>query len=397
MQFRIGKDSYEKDKLRFIDAGTQGEIFDLGAGSRAVKIYWDNPTPGQRLKLIRLFDIGRDLDQDDKVGRSAALPLAPAFGLDKDELVGFSMRNLEGWPPLVSLAYDMNARAFKEKDGFRFTDQSACEAVERMFTVIARLARRHIAVGDIKPSNILIDPKTGNPAFIDMDSVHLEDLDSESAGTEGYTDPHLLEMDANAEGGLYFDAKSDIFALTVVAFQLLVGIMPHLVPVTPPFGSLDECVKRGISFIRVLRQGPGFLTREKLQLADNRYVAYVKQRLDELKQIHGASGRDGEQLIEHFEDVFLWERRDNLIERLAGEEWDPIETVLIRTGGKRAIDIIAGGFGIPEPTTTKTHAPTAALELPRGARMATPYLARDPNSLASFAALRGISIEAMIS
>ncbi|MEQ1886553.1 MAG: hypothetical protein ABL967_15925 [Bryobacteraceae bacterium] len=397
MQFRIGKDAYDQDKLRFINAGSQGQVFDLGAGSKAAKIYWDNPTDGQRLKLIQLFDIGRDLDQDEKVGRSAALPLAPAIGLDKDDLVGFSMRNLDGWPELSSLTYDWQARTFKEANGFRYNDQTAFEAVERMFTVIARLARRHIAVGDIKLSNILIDPKTGNPSFIDMDSVNLEGLDSESGGTEGYTDPHLLELDANAEGGLYFDAKSDVFALTVVAFQLLVGIMPHMVPTHPPFNNLNEYAKRGISLIRVLRQGTGFLGGEKLQLASSERIDYLRERLDELKRIRGASGRDGEQLIEHFEDVFIWERRDNLIERLAGEEFDPIETVLIRTGGREAIETIAATFGIPVPQATKPTAPTVALELPRRARRVGPYLAGDPRSLASFAALRGIDIEAMIS
>ena len=92
MLFRIGTDSYDQERLRFINAGSEGQVYDLGGGSRAVKIYWDSPSDVQRLKLIRLFDIGRDLDQDARIGCSAAMPLVPAIESKQDGLVGFTMR-----------------------------------------------------------------------------------------------------------------------------------------------------------------------------------------------------------------------------------------------------------------------------------------------------------------
>jgi len=325
------------------------------------------------------------------------MPLAPAIEPTQDNLVGFSMRYFEKWLPLASLKYDPNARSFQRENGFQFTDNTAVQAIQRMFAVLAGLARRHIAIGDISMKNILIDPNTGSPGFIDLDSVHLEDFESASGGTEGYTDPYLLEMDANSEGGLNFDPKSDVFALTVVAFELLFGIMPHMVPTTPTLRNLDEYVKRGISLIRVLRQGTSFLTRERLQLADRDYVAYIKERIDELAKVAGPSGHDGETIIGHFEDVFINQQRENLIERLIGDEFDPIDAILIRTGGQQAIVTLARIFGLPEKQPSAPKARTLAIEMPRSTRRFVPFISRDPRSLAPFATLRGIDVQAMVS
>jgi serine/threonine protein kinase len=369
----------------------------LGVGGTSAKIYWSNPTSGQELKLIRLFDIGRELDQDERVGRLATLPLAPAFDETSKGLVGFSMRFLEDFIPLSYLKYDQNLHMYQASHGFQFTDNTAIEAVKKMFAVLDSLAKRHIAVGDISMQNILVDPKTGMPGFVDMDSVHLEGFISSSMGTVGYTDPHLLEMDLNTAGGLHFDQSTDIFALSVVAYALLVGIMPHQMATIPPLASLDDYVKKGISHIRVLREGFRFLAREGLQLVDRTYVDYVKNRLEELQTIRGSSGQDGALLIQYFEDVFVGGRRDNLVDRFGGDEWDSIEPVLIRTGGRRAIDELADRFNIPDPRIAKKHRLIKALEVPRGPRRNVPFVARDPLSLSAFAAVRGIDLETLIS
>jgi len=77
---------------------------------------------------------------------------------------------------------------------------------------------------DIKPANILLDRQTGQARLADFGLARLADLQRSRtgvlAGTPAYMSPEQL-AEANQ------DARSDLYSLGVVLFELLTGRLPH--------------------------------------------------------------------------------------------------------------------------------------------------------------------------
>src|SRR5262249_36129242 len=163
--------------------------------------YHDKPEDFQLRKLMKLFDIGASIAVDREVAKQVAMPLRPAIDIADDAIAGFSMNCFRGWIKLSKLTFAAQKGEYWKHEGFQFSEQTAVGAIFELFAMLGALARSHIAIGDISLANILVDPKTGRPGFIDMDSVQFEDWESESQGTEGYVDPNLLDADLNASGG----------------------------------------------------------------------------------------------------------------------------------------------------------------------------------------------------
>ncbi|WP_406624515.1 protein kinase domain-containing protein [Acidovorax sp. SDU_ACID1] len=98
--------------------------------------------------------------------------------------------------------------------------------VEQVARGLQALHRREVLHQDLRPANVVIDAQ-GTACIIDLASAHVPGLHAASdgppttiEGTLQYTAPEYL----TGQGG---DARSDLFALAAIAYEMLAGQLPY--------------------------------------------------------------------------------------------------------------------------------------------------------------------------
>jgi eukaryotic-like serine/threonine-protein kinase len=136
----------------------------------------------------------------------------------------------------------------------RFARFSYVDAVlwltARLASGLAHAHERGIVHRDLKPANVLLTDD-GEPMILDFNlSVDAKTRTHAGAARIGGTLPYMSpeQLAAFEENGAAIDARSDIFALGVIAFELLTGRLPY----RHRGGSLRECV----AAMRKDRSGP---------------------------------------------------------------------------------------------------------------------------------------------
>ncbi|MBI5718222.1 MAG: serine/threonine protein kinase [Burkholderiales bacterium] len=103
----------------------------------------------------------------------------------------------------------------------------AVDIVARIARALAHAHAAGIVHRDIKPANILVDERAHQVKLADFGLARLSDLQRSRtgilAGTPAYMSPEQL-----AEGAQ--DARSDLYSVGVVLFELLTGRLPHEAP-----------------------------------------------------------------------------------------------------------------------------------------------------------------------
>src|SRR5262245_28773274 len=178
---------------------------------------------------------------DHETGRSMAVKiLHPRLSRDKNSLADFR-REAE---MLISLEHENIVRGYylNEHDGLnylamervegatvqahldrkgRFPEDAALYIILQTARALAHLHERGVVHRDIKPANVLIDGEN-TVKLCDL-GLAIGDGGGESEITAGTAD-YIAPEQAQGKSGL--DSRSDIYALGVTLFQLLVGKLP---------------------------------------------------------------------------------------------------------------------------------------------------------------------------
>ena len=139
------------------------------------------------------------------------------FGFDGLELPYFAMERVEDARSLDNYVQQSGLDLGATIALFR----CVCEAVHHGH-------QRGVIHRDLKPANILVD-RDGNPKIIDYGIARVSDpqvtmqtMPGQLLGTLQYMSPEQLSADVDG-----VDARSDVYGLGVILFELLVGRPPH--------------------------------------------------------------------------------------------------------------------------------------------------------------------------
>ena len=245
-----------------------------------------------------------------------------------DEVCGFTMdalihRNVgnkpEPWPQLTRFRYDIATGAYRTQAGATLDDGSAARAVMQVFQLLLALELRRLVFCDLSADNILFDHKSHKPGLIDTDSFKHQNNESSSLGTPGFVDPRLLDLGRSGAGGYHFDSKSDVYAASVLAHLVLVGVMPHSVPTNPDMRD-DDKARRRLTWARWLAQGETPFRAAGCEVIPNELTRLVRRRHNHLRVAAGRS-TDLRMVLDHLHGTFAVGSRENPI--LALDTQDP--------------------------------------------------------------------------
>lgn len=103
---------------------------------------------------------------------------------------------------------------------FNFNNRDVLGVLINLWETAEKLFNNGIILGDVSGYNFLLDGR--KVFFIDTESWGIKNQFAPDAYTEMYTDPKAF----NAQGGITHSLESDLYALSVLSFELLTKIHP---------------------------------------------------------------------------------------------------------------------------------------------------------------------------
>jgi serine/threonine protein kinase len=323
------------DKVDPMAQGGEGEIYELDHETVAKIYYKDQLTRHRQEKVLALsgkyqfycgfFDETR-----------FAFPRGPAEDADSRQLLGFEMRFLGKHPELVDIAYDLQNNQFRPHNGFALDDNRAMSIIYDLFSSLDAFHRARIILGDINASNILYNFSTGRPIFIDLDAAHIEKYGCVAYKQE-YIDPQVEKMGKNSDGTLKYSCEGDQFAMSIIAYELFVGVHPFYLRCTPNYGDAEN-KRRGIGLLGY-HSDNNYLSSRGVTIFQHPVNDAILSRLNQLKQVD-------HRLYQYLLDTLINGNRENLILRL--EKTDPRHPAYAlhtqKKGVRTIMDILKDGW-----------------------------------------------------
>lgn len=155
------------------DSGGEGEIYELDQKFLAKIYYPDIINDERRFKVLSLCTSFSD--NINHFGTdSFAFPQEPAYEDEEnfEHVSGFSMSYFKDCSDLNDMCFDLlHLNDFQTQHGYKFDDTKAVDLIYNIFSVVDRLHKSRIILGDVNPGNILYNRNSGLPVIIDLDSA----------------------------------------------------------------------------------------------------------------------------------------------------------------------------------------------------------------------------------
>lgn len=336
--------------------GKEADIYELNS-DKVVKCYYPvKDDYVRKRKVLALCDKYVMFSRDRDFATSVAMPQQPAFDIQDDSVLGFSMDFFKGGHRIFELNYDPAKMEYRSPDGkSHLTDETAVQLIFRLFELLEKIHRARIIIGDISPGNILYSFTIRQPCFVDIDSVKFEQFEVSTLGTSDYVDPNIERLGKTQSGHLKFNAESDIYGLTCIAYELCFGVHPFFLRCIPP-SSNQRNARECISIIRIHKEGTQFLSSLGIKSYDGELLNKFQQRVRSILQRSNGGELlnkfqqrlrsilqvpNGQALVRHFEEVFIHGKRSSLLAQLPEHDArNPANWFVFVSGAGEIIDKI---------------------------------------------------------
>lgn len=317
------KKLFDTNDVDPIGSGGEADIFKIpsscllnsSAEEPLVKIYDrtaindDKLTARQNkgMSLVNKYSLFReDLDENKSLNTSLfAFPQKNAMNYEDKTYAGFSMQDLGRWSMLEDFMFQ-DGKITNVSNDYVMSDDEAVELFYNMTYCVFSLHKQGIVLGDLNNRNILYDTDRKLPLFVDIDSAQVDDFVCD-ASSEEFLDPLIMRKrldgseDKN-EGAYEYSTGSDIFALAVNIYQVMVGFHPAFF-----YGNnKPRDTTRKKMFLLKLRYDKKFLQQSGIELLNN---DEHEKRLVEIQKKYPV-------LYQHFVDVFVNDQRNYFTETL---------------------------------------------------------------------------------
>jgi len=274
-----------RDESRIEVSSGEADIFQLSHNKLLKKYYYDAERfPMRNDKILAFINKADDIPIDIR-NNLIAYPQDVAFDLSNsnEEFCGFSMKYFAGCESMNDVSYYSNKERFKHNE---MTDKNAVDIIYELFKLLNTFHKRRIILGDIKPQNILINITTMKPVIVDIDAAQIAQYRCFSL-TDEWLDPRVLSEGQDSDGCYNLSINSDLYSMTLVAFQFIVGVSPHSVNLEDPIDKEDAKMQE-INYLIFHRHNLTRVNDGSVVIKKNDECLRVFKRLDFLNRNYNA-------------------------------------------------------------------------------------------------------------
>jgi len=301
IEVKINDTKISVPETSFLGQGGEAEIYQLPKNNCLKKYYDGHLNKFKRLeKLIALNSRKSEFENKD-IYQFVAYPENLAYELENNKytVCGFSMKLIPHSEPFLTQKYQL----YKEKFGLsNFIDDSCQKIIQQLFEMFKFFHSEDIIIGDVQPSNIMIDAKTLKPYLIDFDSIKFSNYETYTNGVVNYVDPIIINQGFDTNNCYVFSKTSDIYALTQICFDFIIGVNPFTLAVFPP-PEENELKMAGVNYMMFSDENSNV---KGYTIADKELFNKVKNRLTYIQQQYP-------HLYQQFYHILVQDGRTNLL------------------------------------------------------------------------------------
>lgn len=289
------------ESQRIKDAGMEADLYAI-SNNKLLKKYFSSDLIEQERKVGVLCNLASYFENYTLKNSSIAYPIETAYEEfdSTNQFCGFVMNYFSNCYTMEKAAFDLLDNKYQKAE---INDTRAVKIIYELFRLLDYIHYKKIILGDIKPANILINPENFNPVIVDFDSAQVPPNFPCGAITPEYLDPRIEEQGKNANGFYTVSTDSDIYSLTVVAYEFIVGMLPYDISIEPALTEV-EAKNQNVNLL-VFHKHKLTRLRNGFELQHNNNTKSALARLDILEKTH-------KELYEFLCTILVFDKRQYL-------------------------------------------------------------------------------------